>query len=328
MATFQFIRIKGFPRGHNRSKKSSTLNSVLSEGRRVPTFSRHVPAPDIRITCIDRHFESVSEYQRWIEMRMFNARNPLVVNGVTHYRGVRKDAVAIGTIIVSLPSKTSDTPSQRMDSFKKDASAWIKDYLNKKGMSLDYCVEHYDEEYPHLHFWFTPNDESLFGNVWFLGQIANPKLKERNQLRQQFFHDVGHKYFDKLQKDKDQQIKRQPSRYIAAQNRLPAGVPENEQPKTMLGFPVSDEQAGNQSFSDIQIEQSPHFQSVVKQLLASMLEHRRLASMLSDEEALEKIFTGSQLSASTIRWLMTAVLKERHDSDETTLQKKPRFRNR
>jgi|TARA_R110002012_G_scaffold222771_2_gene394674 hypothetical protein len=120
MATYQFIRIQGFLRGNNRSKKGSTLNSVVSEGRRVPNFSRHVERPDIRITPVDRRFSSVVEYQTWIERRMKAAKIPMVVKGETHYRGLRSDAIAIGTVIVSLPSLTTKhlkrqrTPLKRM----------------------------------------------------------------------------------------------------------------------------------------------------------------------------------------------------------------------
>jgi len=48
------------------------------------------------------------------------AKIPMVVKGETHYRGLRSDAIAIGTVIVSLPSLTTKhlkrqrTPLKRM----------------------------------------------------------------------------------------------------------------------------------------------------------------------------------------------------------------------
>jgi len=38
-------------------------------------------------------------------------------------------------------------------------------------------------------------------NVWYFGTHENLTIKERTYLRHQFFEDIGHKYFDKLQKD-------------------------------------------------------------------------------------------------------------------------------
>lgn len=330
MATYQFIRIQGFPRGSNRSKKGSTLNSVVSEGRRVPNFSRHVERPDIRITPVDRSFTSVVEYQTWIERRMEATKIPMVVKGDTHYRALRTDAIAIGTVIVSLPTLTTETPKETTDAFKEDALKWVKGYLNAKGLSLDYCVEHYDEKFPHLHFWFTPGDEQLADNVWYLGKHANPKLKERTTLRHQFFEEVGHKYFDKLQKDRDKQIPRERSRYRAAQDRLPPGTPESkaptqtapaaekDSPNKMFGIPVRESSNNVQPSNEVTpkaVEHLPHFQSTVSRLLNIMLEQRSRIGLMSEEEILDMLLARSLIEKDAADKLKRAVLNKKQGDD-------------
>lgn len=345
LATYQFIRIQGFPRGNNRTKKGSTLNSVLSEGRRVPSFSRHVSQPDIQITPIDRSFGSVVEYQAWIEQKMSQSRIPLVMSGKTHYRSLRTDAVAIGTIIVSLPSPTKDTPNDLRSIFKEECLNWCKGYLNRKGLSLDYCVEHYDEEYPHLHFWFTPGDDQIARKVWYLGEYANPKLKEKNLLRHNFFEEVGHKYVDHLQKEKDQRIKRQPSRYMASLNRLPAGQPEalqEAQPTdlgenslgkstdSLFGIPLaSGSQTKDVSHSSKKsdIEQSPHFIQAISQLLSAMLDNRRKSGLLSEEELLSTLLADSVMSLQTTEKLKQAILSRRQSDEGQQDSRTPRTDN-
>lgn len=319
MATYQFIRIAGFPRG-SKTKKKSTLVSVLAEGQRVPAFSRHVSRPSIRINPMDRHFESVDAYRAWIEEKMLAARNPASIKGQLHYRGVRQDAVAIGTVIVSLPSLTVDTSDELWEEFYKRTVFWIKAYLHNKGQSLDYVVEHFDEKYPHLHAWFTPNDEHVNQKLWSFGHVANPKLKEITQFRRDFYNQVGHKFVDALEKEKDQRVKREPSRYIASQNRLPPGTPTEDEPVgSLLGFSVKTQPNKERKvFNALDIEQSPHFLSAVSQLLSNMTRLKKRAGLLSDKELLDRVFAGSGLSQDAIDQLSKLVLESTNKTDETS----------
>lgn len=194
MPTYQFVRLQGYPRGA--ASKKGTLASVLAEGRREPSHSRHVDAPSIEVTPVDAEWNSTREYQAWIETTMTNSVDLMnTQGGKIVERKIRRDAPALGTVIASLPSETKDTPRETISRFRQECIDWFKDYLEKVGMRLNYCVLHLDEKYPHLHLWFTPGREMLSRREWKMGKVTNPSLPEKENMRRSFFREIGNRYF-------------------------------------------------------------------------------------------------------------------------------------
>jgi len=321
MPTYQFVRIKGYPRGA--ASKKDTLPSVLAEGRREPSHSRHVDAPSIEVTPVDAEWNSIREYQAWIETTMagsvdlLNTRGGKIVE-----RKIRSDAPALGTVIASLPSETKDTPRETISRFRQECIDWFKDYLEKVGMRLNYCVLHLDEKYPHLHLWFTPGREMLSRREWKMGKVTNPSLPEKENMRRSFFREIGNRYCDELEKPKEERRRRIPSRAVAAANRLPPGEPNSD--GSIMGLPVAKESNSSDadhhsSITPGMIERSPFYIRTVRRMIEAALQQRQRIGDLTEEQIIRLFAERSGASEECCGGIIDNMLAERSkDTDNTT----------
>lgn len=317
MPTYQFVRIQGYPRGPAREK--GTLASVLAEGRRDPSHSRHVDSPAIEVTPIDAEWDSIKDYQAWIETTMGQCVNRMNAgNGKVVDRKIRSDAPALGTIIASLPSPTKDTPRSTIDRFREECSEWFSDYLEKLGMRLNYCVLHLDEKYPHLHLWFTPGKEMLSRKEWKMSVVTNPSLPAKENMRRGFFRDIGRKYFDELEKPKAERKRRVPSRAVAAANRLPPGSPNSE--SSVMGMnvskadnPGSGKSAGKLSVSDI--EETPVYTGAIRRLIEMVLQQQHELGSLNAEQIIRMMAERSGASEQCRQGIIDQILEDRRIGD-------------
>jgi hypothetical protein len=215
--TYQFLRLQGFPRG-SRSKRG-TLGSIIAEGLREPSHISHLPgSPDIRVDRLSSPVESPGDLFEWINQEMSEAFNVHLRDGSPVYRGLRKDALAIGTVIISHPQETRECPQDELDAFVSDTTKWVDAFLKDFDMLLHYRLTHLDEKYPHLHFWFTPLPNAVREGNWVLTSLCGQGKGFYHNLQQRFFKDVGHKYFDERAKPLEDRNKRLP-RHIAVQQR-------------------------------------------------------------------------------------------------------------
>jgi len=211
--TYQFVRIQGFPRG-SRSKRG-TLGSVIAEGLRAPTHISHLPgSPDIVVDHMGSPVASPEDLSDWVNRQMETAVNTHIQSGVAVSRSLRKDALAIGTVIISYPHETANFDRKEFDQFVSDSTEWVKSLLVDFQMLLHFRLTHLDEKYPHLHFWFTPQPNEQRNGNWVLASLCSEGKGFYHQLQKRFFFDVGHKYFDARAKPMEERNKRLP-RHIA-----------------------------------------------------------------------------------------------------------------
>lgn len=325
MPTYQFIRIQGYPRGP--ARKKGTLASVLAEGRRDPSHSRHVGAPEIEVTPVDAEWSSLREYQAWIETTMAQSVSPQNIEGKVVERKVRKDATAIGTVIASLPTETKDTSLEKIRQFRNECIDWLQVYLKKAGMRLNYCVLHLDENYPHLHLWFTPGREMLARREWAMSYVTNPSVIVKQNFRQDFYRDVGRRYVDELEKPKEERRRRIPSRAVAAANRLPPGEPKSY--GSVMGLPVAKESnsSGADHHSAItpgMIERSPFYIRTVRRMIEAILQQRQRIGGLTEEQIIRLFAERSGASAECYGDIIDGMLEERRKDTEESTQRPTR----
>lgn len=322
MPTYQFIRLQGYPRGP--ASKKGTAASVLAEGRREPSHSRHVDAPEIEVTPVDAEWESLREYQAWIEATMAQSVSPQNIGGKVVERKVRKDATAIGTVIASLPTETKDTPLEKIKQFRNECIDWFKEYLGKAGMRLNYCVLHLDEKYPHLHLWFTPGRDMLSRREWAMSSVTNPSIRVKQNLRQDFYREVGRRYADELEKPKEERRRRIPSRAVAAANRLPPGEPNSD--GSVMGLPVAkgDNSSGADHHSAItpgMIERSPFYIGTVRRMIEAVLQQRQRIGDLTEEQIIRLFAERSGASEECYGDIIDGMLEERRKDAKESNQR-------
>lgn len=202
----QFLRIEGFPRG--RKSKAGTMEAVIAEGIREPTHTGHLERqPAILILDEGAPIPKPSMLPEWIRESMDQCRygqSDRYPNG----RPLRKNAVALGAFVASLPTRTVDTPEEVISNFAADTSAWMREYLEDRQMMLHYTVVHLDEEHPHVHGWFTPNTDLIEKGDWPLGQVVYPQRQAIKDMQLDFFETVGQHFYHRQAKPKVQQRKR------------------------------------------------------------------------------------------------------------------------
>ncbi|WP_017428959.1 plasmid recombination protein [Vreelandella jeotgali] len=251
--TYQFMRIQGFPRGQK--VKRGTLGSILAEGLREPTHISHLDqSPNIRVDRLDSPVDKPKELQQWIVKEMEEAKNYHLRGSKPVYRSLRKDALAIGTVIVSHAKKTTDCPQQELDQFIEDTTKWVRQLMSDFEMIPHFRLTHLDEKYPHLHFWFTPKPNGEREGNWALTNLCCQRKLFYHKLQQRFFDDVGHKYFDERAKPMSERSPRV-SRYIAVQHRkeqMQQPEPQKEYVRPASAKSVSDliEQLGDKVAGD------------------------------------------------------------------------------
>lgn len=186
----QFLRLYGYPRGQRSA--ANTHNSVIAEGLRTQTHISHLDkSPHIQVfNNPESPVENPLELGKWIEEKMVQCR----YGSSERYpkgRPMRKNAVALGTLITSLPQRTVETPQEVVSKFRELSQSWLKGWLEERDMLLHTCILHLDEEYPHIHIWFTPSLELIEKGQWPLGQTTFPQRAVLRDLQVRFFENVG-----------------------------------------------------------------------------------------------------------------------------------------
>ena len=101
----QFLRLYGYPRGQRSA--ANTVGSILAEGLREETHISHLSQPpQIEIfTNPQSPIKHPQQLGRWISKKMEQCRYG-VGEAYPNGRPLRKNAVAIGALIASLPQNT------------------------------------------------------------------------------------------------------------------------------------------------------------------------------------------------------------------------------
>lgn len=317
MPTYQFIRIAGYRRGPANQK--GNLRSIIAEGRRAATHSSHIEGnPSLKIIPVEGEWDDLMAYQAWIERTMRESTVPMVSQGQVVRRRVRSDAIAIGTIITSLPSLTTETSPDVMEAFTQDSIAWARDYLDQRGMRLNYCVQHFDEKYPHIHLWFTPGEAMLAQGEWVLGYVSNPKLKEREFFRKDFFDQVGHRYVDELEKPEPERKPRIDRRRDAVKDRLPPGTPSLSDNHSALGVSFDREAAPGfkgSHLSQRDLEQLEHTKQMVIRAVEALLQNKAQLGALSEERIIEMMVQRTLSDSRVIQEIQDRLLARRQDDN-------------
>ncbi|WP_106478022.1 plasmid recombination protein [Phytohalomonas tamaricis] len=197
---YQFIRIQGFPRGP--ASKRHTVGSILAEGLRQPGHISHIPGkPHYELERLDSPLEVVEELPAWLNEQMKIARNKSKrSDGTEYFRSVRKDALAIGTVIASLPESMSEFNPERYKSFSECTTEWFKDFLSPYEMLIHFRLNHFDEEHPHFHLWFTPQPNEKREFNWSLTSVCAQGRQFYHDLQKRFFSEVGYQFFEERAK--------------------------------------------------------------------------------------------------------------------------------
>lgn len=216
--SLQFVRFSGYKQGP--AGKRHTVGSILAEGLRKPSHISHLPgAPRFSVTPLGDQVDDPQGLPDWIAEEMATSRNQVTIRGKLQERKVRSDALAIGTIIASLPETLADYDEERFSSFCEDTTDWARDFLSARDYMLHFRLEHLDELHPHLHLWFTPKASGQREGNWSFNNLFGDTSKAfYHNLLENFYHDVGHKYFDRRARPSSERKKRMP-RHFAIQQR-------------------------------------------------------------------------------------------------------------
>lgn len=216
--SLQFVRFSGYKQGP--AGKRHTVGSILAEGLRKPSHISHLPgAPRFSVTPLGDQVEDPQGLPGWIAEEMATSRNQVTIRGKLQERKVRSDALAIGTIIASLPETMADYDEERFSSFCGDTTEWARDFLSARDYMLHFRLEHLDELHPHMHLWFTPKASGQREGNWSFNNLFGDTSKAfYHNLLENFYADVGHKYFERRARPSAERKKRMP-RHFAIQQR-------------------------------------------------------------------------------------------------------------
>lgn len=169
--------VKGRPK-----EKCWGVEHIIGEGLRLPGFCSHVERPlPPEVIAIDSPVDDPMGYADWIASTMAECREQ---NGAT----LRRTALALGTIIVSLPS---DESINKVYDLRELAVNFFKRFLALHQIKADYSVVHLDESNPHVHIWATPSKKQYENNRWSLGGAFNLPGMGLTQLQDLYWHEVG-----------------------------------------------------------------------------------------------------------------------------------------
>lgn len=226
----QFLRLYGYPRGQRSA--ANTVGSILAEGLREETHISHLTQPpQIEIfTNSQSPVKHPRQLGDWINVAMSQCR----FGGSDRYpngRPLRKNSVAIGTLIASLPQRTLETPRDVISNFRELSQEWFNQWLSERDMLLHACVLHLDEEYPHIHGWFTPSLELIEQGDWPLGKVTFPQRAVLQKMQVDFFDTVGQHFYS-------QRVKPEAKRRVRLDRRT--AVRLRDMPETITSHPIHD----------------------------------------------------------------------------------------
>ena len=122
--SFEKLPDAGYPRGQRSA--AGTLESVIAEGLRDETHIGHLrQQPDIRVfTNPDSSVVHPSQLGSWIHKMMDGCRYGQSDRFPTG-RPLRKNAVALGTLVASLPQMTKDVSKDMVMDFQQRSQNWF-----------------------------------------------------------------------------------------------------------------------------------------------------------------------------------------------------------
>lgn len=144
---------------------------------------------------------------------------------------MRKNSVALGTLVASLPQTTQEASKGVIYDFRERSQAWFEQWLNERDMLLHACVLHLDEKYPHIHGWFTPNLELIEKGEWPLGKTTFPQRAVLQKMQVDFFDSVGQHFYS-------QRVKPEAKRRVRLDRRT--AVRLRDMPETITSHPIHD----------------------------------------------------------------------------------------
>lgn len=213
----QFFNIRGYPRG-GRSKRG-TLGSIIAEGLREPTHVSHLlRPPNINWEKLDSPLEHPSDLERWLILQMEDARNTLKRGGEIQHRKLRSDALAIGSFITSWPETIEVYSHDKFSSYVEKTTLWLRNLLDPMELMLHFRLDHFDEKYPHVHYWFSPYPNESRTRNWGMRDVCTNGKRYYHQLQVNFWDNVGCHFFDQRRVPYSERRKRV-SRFEAVQRR-------------------------------------------------------------------------------------------------------------
>lgn len=229
----QFLRLYGYPKGQQSA--ANTMGSVIAEGLRKATHIGHLTQPpQIEVfTNPNSPIEHPEQLGAWINEQMSRCR----YGQGGHYpkgRPLRKNAVALGTFITSLPQRSEDVSQDLIYGFRERSHAWFNQWLEERQMLLHTSILHLDEAYPHVHAWFTPNLDLIEQGKWPLGEVTFPQRAVLKKLQVDFFEEVGQHFYSQRVKPKSQQRNRLDRKTAVRLRDMPEALTRN--PVHDIGF--------------------------------------------------------------------------------------------
>lgn len=287
MPGYQFLRMYGYPRGQRSA--ANTMGSVLAEGLREETHISHLTQPpQIEIfTNPQSPVEHPRQLGRWINEAMDQCR----FGGSERYpngRPMRKNSVALGTLVASLPQTTQEASKDAIYDFRERSQAWFEQWLNERDMLLHACVLHLDEKYPHIHGWFTPNLELIEKGEWPLGKTTFPQRAVLQKLQVGFFEAVGQHFYS-------QRVKPEAKRRVRLDRRT--AVRLRDMPETITTHPIHDIGFFNAVLAIARIadnkglEQQANIMEAVREVLdmeAGLSNREALEVLIAEQSVLKK----------------------------------------
>ncbi|MBE0508173.1 MAG: plasmid recombination protein, partial [Marinospirillum sp.] len=182
---------------------------VIAEGLRDETHIGHLrQQPDIQVfTNPDSPVVHPSQLGPWIHKMMDGCRYGQSDRFPTG-RPLRKNAVALGTLVASLPQMTKDVSKDMVMDFRQRSQNWFNQWLEERSMLLHASILHLDEEHPHVHGWFTPSLELIERGEWPLGKITFPHRSVLRSMQTDFFEAVGRHFYQDRVKPESSRRKR------------------------------------------------------------------------------------------------------------------------
>lgn len=166
--SYQFIHIESYAREgsvqKNKTtgevKKTRSLREITDEAERKPGATPHIEvtqSPKLLYGCMPG--EAADMAQAWADQAT-DAKG----------RKYRKDGLALLAGVISLPNDRADA-----DEFFDKSIKWLG---KKYGGRLKSVVAHYDETYPHIHFYVVPQKGERFEDIHQGVKSSNEKKAE------------------------------------------------------------------------------------------------------------------------------------------------------
>lgn len=175
MPQIVFIHCQSFARKPNRA--GQCVVQVISEGLRKGGYHPHVenPKPPVPV------YGDPARFQKIHDDHVAQRRTLVMRNGQIGGRAIRADRHTLFTIVASYPTPTSSVAAlpeelARFEKWKARTVAWVQD---KYGDQLKAALAHFDESYPHLHFWLLPDDPSADAGLLHPGKVAKRQTETR-----------------------------------------------------------------------------------------------------------------------------------------------------